>query len=78
MSAADDFGHTAFAEARRMEKAAALAARLHADGIPAAAVPSLPPASRRRVERAAGVRRSSAETWAKAAEVLEDRERRTA
>lgn len=74
----DDFAHTAWAEGRRMEKAAALAARLHFDGIPSGAVPSLPPASRRRVERAAGVRRCSEETWAKALEVLEDRERRTA
>jgi hypothetical protein len=66
-----DFAHTAYAEQARIVKAAALEGVLRAEGIPADAVLSLPPAARRRIERAAGIRRSSEDTWAKAVWLME-------
>lgn len=71
----DDFAHSSFAEQARTTKAIALETQLRRDGIPAAAARTLPPASRRRIERAAGVRRSSDETWDRAFAFLEDAER---
>lgn len=69
-----DFAHSAWAEQRRTEKAVRLETQLSADGIPAAAARTLAPAARRRIERAAGVRVCSDETWARAIAFLEDYE----
>ena len=69
-----DFGHSSYAEQQRTLKAISLETQLRRDGIPAAAARTLPAAARRRVEKAAGVRRSSDETWERAFAFLEDAE----
>ena len=74
---APDWGHNSFAEQARMEKAIALEHRLRLDGIPSTAARTLPPTARRNVERAAGVRRSSDETWDLTFRLLEDAEAST-
>lgn len=69
-----DFGHSAWAEQRRMEKAVALETALSVEGIGADAARTLPPRARRRIEHKAGVNRSSDETWGKAIALLADYE----
>ena len=70
----DDFRHSTHAEQQRTLKAVALELQLRRDGIPAAAARTLPPKARRRVEAAAGVRRSSDETWERTFLMMEDAE----
>jgi len=64
MGAATDFGHSDWATEQRTQKAVRLEAHLHGLEYTAAAVERLTAADRRAFERAAGVRRSSDETWA--------------
>lgn len=70
-----DFAHSTYAEEARTAKAIRLETQLSADGIPSAAARTLPPASRRRIEKAAGVNRASDETWERAIAFLADYER---
>jgi DNA-binding transcriptional regulator PaaX len=58
-----DFGDTPAAREARERKARALAKALAAAGYPAATVYELTDRGRRRMERAAGVRRCSDRTW---------------
>lgn len=80
-----DYGHSGHADAARLLKAVALETTLTAEGVPSAAVRrwdpdasgwivTLPDKTRRRLEKVAGVRRSSDETWLRAAELLADYE----
>lgn len=78
-----DFKHNPHAEAARTLKAAALETQLSASRIPSDAVRrwdgtgwevTLPAATRRGLEKAAGTRRASEETWLRAAALLADYE----
>lgn len=76
MTTTPDFAHSGYAEQARTEKAIKIETQLWRDRIPAAAAATLPPAARRRVEKAAGVRPSSDETWERAIAFLADAETR--
>lgn len=69
-----DYAHNATANAQRVAKADRIAVQLRTEGIPAAAARDLPPRARRRIERAAGSRVASDETWAMAIAFLTDHE----
>lgn len=78
-----DYGHSAWAEEARTRKAVALEVALSGQAIPADAVREwdgqqwrvkMPAGTRSRIEKAAGVRKSSDETWLRAAELLADYE----
>jgi hypothetical protein len=58
-----DYGHTSWAQEQRTQKAVRLEAYLRSHGYTVLLTESLAPSQRRQVERAAGVRTSSDETW---------------
>jgi len=66
-----DFAHSAFAAEARVRKAVRIEAALRMAGLDAAAAKGLDEAGRRGMERAAGVRRSSDETWAAALRLMD-------
>lgn len=80
-----DYGHNAWAEQRRTEKAVALEIACNAEGLVSDAIRAwdadegrwritLPPRIRRALEKAAGTRVASDETWLRCAELMADYE----
>lgn len=69
-----DYAHSASATAARTIKADRLAEQIRAEGLGAAAASTLTDNARRRVEKAAGIRPASDETWALALAFVADHE----
>jgi hypothetical protein len=85
VSSGQDFAHNGYAEQKRTEKAVAIESALAAEGLDSDACRAwdedeqrwritLPPKIRRRIEKAAGTRVASDETWLRALGFLADYE----